>query len=96
MEPWEYSDGCIYLMRELSTTSKRDLLCNYYEQMSELGFVDQFKHSAAMKENLFKSLMVIVDNHGKKKFRNFVECFLDGAFRNIKSKSNPYIFMLFR
>lgn len=55
--------------------------------MSELGFIDSFKHSAAMKENLFKSLLLIVDNLGKKKFRSFVEVTLDPAFRNLKNEN---------
>jgi len=88
MEPWEYTDGCIYLLRELTTTHKKDLVCNYLEQMSEIGYIDSFKHAATMKENLFKSLVTIVDNIGKKKFRSFVETCLDPAFRCMKQEEN--------
>lgn len=86
MEPWEYSDGCIYLVRELAQSSKKDLLPNYLEKVAELGYIDSFKHSAAMKENLFKSLVQIVEGLGKKKFRAFVEVFFDPTFRNLKNE----------
>jgi len=32
-EPWELSDGAVYLLRELSTTNKADLLFNYLEKV---------------------------------------------------------------
>lgn len=86
IEPWEYSDGCIYLVRELTNTHKKDLALNYLEQMAELGYIDSFKHSAGMKENLFKSLTMMLENIGKKKFRSFVEITLDPAFRNLKNE----------
>lgn len=54
--------------------------------MAELGYIDSFKHSAGMKENLFKSLTMMLENIGKKKFRSFVEITLDPAFRNLKNE----------
>ncbi|CAI2359487.1 unnamed protein product [Moneuplotes crassus] len=85
-EPWEHSDGCIYLVRELSRTKRAALVANYLDSLSELGFVDHFKHSAHLKENLFKSIKTIMHNL-KKKFRPFLEMFLDPLFRNIKHQN---------
>jgi hypothetical protein len=81
-EPWEHSDGCIYLLRELSGSKRAALLANYLDSLSELAYVDHFKHSAHMKENLFKSVTKIMQNL-KKKFRPFLELFLDALFRNV-------------
>jgi len=53
--------------------------------MSDLGRIDHFKHSAVLKENLFKSLTFILEKLGKRKFRSQVEIFLDVAFRNSTS-----------
>jgi hypothetical protein len=55
------------------------------ENLSNLGYIDHFKHSHTLKENLFKSLAKILNNLGKKKFRGYVELFLDPLFRNAKS-----------
>ena len=98
-EPWESSDGCIYVLRELSKARNQsepkvvakalDLFVKHSMSLADLGFVDHFKHSASMKENLFKSMREIVsqDGIGKKKFRSFVEIFLDPAFRNVNHNS---------
>ena len=55
--------------------------------LADLGFIDHFKHSASLKEQLFKSLSTIgsTEGLGKKKFRGFVELYLDPAFRNTKN-----------
>lgn len=35
-EPWEHTDGCIYLLRELSRSKKSALIANYLDSLSEL------------------------------------------------------------
>jgi hypothetical protein len=85
-EPWEHTDGCVYLIRELSRSKKAALVANYLDSLSELAYVDHFKHSAHLKENIFKSLIVIIQNL-KKKFRAFLELFLDSLFRNCKNEN---------
>lgn len=98
-EPWEHSDGCIYVFRELAKARNQsdpkvvskaiDLFVKHAMSLADLGFVDHFKHSASMKENLFKTMREIVspEGIGKKKFRSFVEIFLDPAFRNVNHNS---------
>ena len=98
-EPWELSDGCVYLLRELSkarsqsdpkvTAKALDLFVKHAMTLADLGFVDHFKHAASLKENLFQTMREIVspDGIGKKKFRSFVEIFLDPAFRNTNHSS---------
>lgn len=56
------------------------------EKLADLAYVDHFKHASALKENLFKSLSQILKSLGKKKFRGYVETFLDPTFRNAKSE----------
>jgi len=63
----------------------QDLVVRNVENLSNLCFVDHFKHATTLKENLFKSLSAILKNLGKKKMRGFVEFFLDPTFRNAKS-----------
>lgn len=81
-EPWEMSDGSIFLLRECSAVeSMHDLVVKNLEDLSNLAYIDTFKHSATLRENLFKSLATILTQVGKKKFRASVELFLDPAFR---------------
>lgn len=93
------SDGCVYLLRELASVrcaadaSVESTIYKLYQKhamaLADLGFVDHFKHSASMKEQLFKSLTAIASTEGlgKKKFRGFVELYLDPAFRNTKNNN---------
>jgi len=96
MEAWEMSDGSVYLIRELSqikqepaATQALKLVTKHLMSLADLGFVDHFKHAASLNENLFKSLAIIIspEGIGKKKFRGFVELFLDPAFRNGKNNT---------
>merc|ERR1712166_436354 len=87
MEPWEMSDGCIFLLRELSLTneSAAPIVFNNLQKMCDLGLLDHFKHAQNLKENLFKSLKDMVSSasgFGKKKYRSSVEMFLEPTFRN--------------
>ena len=84
-ESWEMTDGAIFLLREASAfEDMHDFVVSSLEKLSDLGYVDHFKHYHFMKQNLFKSICKIIQNMGKKKFRGHVELFLDPAFRTAK------------
>jgi hypothetical protein len=88
-ELWELSDGSIFLLREISSLEEmQPFVIKNLENLSNLGYIDHFKHSHTLKENLFKSLIKIVLNLGKKPFRGYVELFLDPAFRAAKSQDH--------
>ena len=98
-EPWELSDGCVYLLKELTMVRCPDdpeieknvfkLFTKHSSSMADLGYIDHFKHAASLKEQLFKSLTAICSNEGlgKKKFRGLVELYLDPVFRNTNHSS---------
>ena len=59
-EPWELSDGCVYLLKELTMArcaddpevekSAYNLFQKHVTDLSDLGFVDHFKHASSLKE----------------------------------------------
>ena len=55
-------------------------------QLPELGLLDQFQSASLLKENLFKTLVDLLTNLGKKTFRPYVEYYLDATFRTAKGK----------
>ena len=61
-EPWEASDGCVFLLRELASVKgdaqdkAASLVVKHMESLADLGFIDHFKHANSLKENLFKTL----------------------------------------
>lgn len=95
-ELWEMSDGCVFLIKELSmirnesdasvVSKVQELILKNMEKISDIGYIDHFKHASSLKEHLFKSLrtMVSPDGLGKKKFRPYVELMLDPVFRNTR------------
>jgi len=86
-ELWELSDGSVFMLRELSGMEQhQEFVVGQLDNLSNVAYVDHFKHSHVLKENIFKSLRKIVENLGKKKFRGFLEFFLDPAFRNAKGE----------
>lgn len=81
-ELWELSDGCVFMLMEMSAIDEyKDYVAKHLEGVSNLAYIDHFKHSHVMKEALWKSMKMLLNNLGKKKFRQFVELFLDPAFR---------------
>jgi hypothetical protein len=88
-EPWEQTDGSVFLLREVSGLDDfKDLVKENLDNLSSLSFIDHFKHSHHLRENIFKSLLVIIKNIGKKEFRPFIELFLDPVFRAAKDQAN--------
>ena len=67
-EQWEMTDGSIFLLRECSKVeSMHDLVVKNLDNLSNLCYIDTFKHSSTLRENLFKSLAKILTQMGKKK-----------------------------
>lgn len=85
---WELSDGCLFLVRELASAHAphQDLCLKYLSQLPDLGLVDHFPDAPLLRENLFKCAIEILKALGKKKFRAYVELYLDSAFRTAKGK----------
>jgi hypothetical protein len=74
-------------LREISSLEApdQDIVVKYFSKLPDIAFIDSFKYSVSLKENLFLSLTIILKNIGKKKFRGYVELFIDPIFRNLKS-----------
>jgi hypothetical protein len=84
-EDWELSDGSIFMLREMSKDEKlHQFVIENLQNLISLSSVDHFKHSSTLRENLFKQVIQIMKNLGKKKFRAYVDEFLDPAFRTSK------------
>ena len=58
------------------------------DNISNLAYIDHFKHAHTLKETIFKSMVVILKGLGKKKFRGYVELYLDPVFRAAKNQDH--------
>jgi hypothetical protein len=56
-EPWEITDGSIFLLKEASNIEEMHLfILENIENLSSIGKIDYFKHSHSLRENLFNNL----------------------------------------
>ena len=111
MEPWECTDGCVFLVREIAkvplaptnattdassilttvTQASKDklhkLIIDKFEPIIDVALIDHFKHSAGLKENLFKTLAELIqpNSMGKKKVRGYLDMMVEPSFRNCKN-----------
>lgn len=57
-EPWEYSDGAVYLLRELcSVDSERGVLL--FEEMADIARLTQFVQADCLRETIWKQVKLI-------------------------------------
>jgi len=88
-EMWELTDGSIFILREVANIeTMQDLVVKHLENISTLAYIDHFKHAHTLKETIFKSMPVILKGIGKKKFRGYIELFLDPVFRAANNQEN--------
>eukprot|EP01135_Chromosphaera_perkinsii_P009593 Nk52_evm43s1810 gene=Nk52_evmTU43s1810 len=83
-EPWELSDGYIYLLRGVSENFPEEML-PFVPDVAKLAALRQFTHHYNLLETIWKSLPVIASNVGKKKFKQYLEPFLESIFYSINS-----------
>ena len=88
-EMWELTDGAIFILREIAHIEEmQDLVVKNFENISTLAYIDHFKHAHTLKETNFKSMPVILKGVGKKKFRGYIELYLDPVFRAANNQDN--------
>jgi len=83
-EPWEASDGAVYLLREVSAADA-ELTVSHIGKLAELHRLDHFSHYPYLHENIDKSIVIIAKNLGKKPFKAHLEILLPGLFRDASS-----------
>ena len=81
-EPWEASDGAIYMLRELSSVAP-DEVVSFLPELADISRLTHFSHCLNLQETLWKCLPVIARNVGKKKFKPLLNDFLEPMFRGL-------------
>ena len=85
---WEFSDGCVYLLRELCAVSKEDAM-EFVPVLLSLTKVRHYFHHYYLLETIFKQLPAICENMGVRTFKsNFLNETLDAACDCLESSDN--------
>jgi hypothetical protein len=97
-EPWEASDGAVYMLRELSTVTaagnghgghghggggESAVVVAFLPTLAEISRLCHFSHCLTLQENIWKQLPIIARNIGKKAFKPHLEAFLQPMFRGV-------------
>lgn len=92
--PWEATDGCIYLLKELCVKSgthdmlNDDALLPLLTELADVCRVQHFPQSDELRTTLFKLLPDMAHALGKQRFKAmYLEVFVDLMFRTIESRS---------
>ena len=97
-QPWEATDGCIYLIRELIETCSQpdstipplsdDLLLPLLRQVADVCRVSHFPQGDDLRATLWRQLPSMMQAVGKQRCKKlYLEVFMDLLMRNIDSRT---------
>eukprot|EP00545_Synedropsis_sp_CCMP1620_P006796 CAMPEP_0119004190 /NCGR_PEP_ID=MMETSP1176-20130426/1004_1 /TAXON_ID=265551 /ORGANISM="Synedropsis recta cf, Strain CCMP1620" /LENGTH=772 /DNA_ID=CAMNT_0006955871 /DNA_START=8 /DNA_END=2326 /DNA_ORIENTATION=- len=100
--PWEATDGCIYLLREVIVTGTEhpaqdgclllgitdETLLPLMQEMADVGRVNHFAQSDDMRTTLFRQLPIMARALGKQRFkRTYLQLFCDLILQALDSRT---------
>ncbi|CAM9405621.1 unnamed protein product [Chrysoparadoxa australica] len=80
--PWEYTDGGIYLIKELCAVAP-SVATGYFEDLAALAKLSHFPQADTLRETLWRQLPQMARVLGKKPFKAYLELFLDPIFSTL-------------
>jgi hypothetical protein len=87
-QPWEATDGCIYLRAELAKVLDDETLMPLMTELADVCRVQHFPQSHELRTTLWKQLPEMARAVGKDRFkRSYLELFLDLLFSNLDSRT---------
>lgn len=60
-EPWEFSDGAVYLVRELCSVDP-DKAVLFFEELADIARLTQFVQADCLRETIWKQVKIIMFN----------------------------------
>ncbi|ETP31334.1 hypothetical protein F442_19782 [Phytophthora nicotianae P10297] len=75
-EPWEHTDGAIYMVRELCSVAPEHAV-KYLPQVADIAILRHFPQTAVLQETIWKQLPLMCEALGKKVFKRYLELFFD-------------------
>lgn len=98
--PWEATDGCIYLIRELCVrfanqddTDKEDVVMSdavllpLMTELADVGRLSHYPQSDDLRTTLWRQLPVIAEALGKRRFKGlYLDLFIDSLAKNLDDR----------
>ncbi|CAB3990045.1 Leishmanolysin-like peptidase, partial [Paramuricea clavata] len=87
-QPWEITDGCIYLVAELSKLqTTQEQMKFLIPLMAETTKHRHYSQYLQLYESLCKQLPVVAKGLGKRNFKTYIEAFMDPIFHSLTSEN---------
>jgi len=97
-QPWEATDGCLYLIRELVETStlpdstipplSDNVLLPLFQKVADVCRVSHFPQADDLRSTLWRNLPAMMEAVGKQRCKRlYLDIFMDPLMRNIESRS---------
>jgi len=84
-EPWEATDGSLYMIRELADVSP-DAVVEFLPEMAKVAGLTHFAHCVVLQETLWKVLPHVARGIGKQRFKAELPEFVEPMFRCLTSE----------
>jgi ferredoxin len=81
-EPWEATDGAVYMIRELAAVAPQDAE-RFLPGVAAAARLTHFSHCLTLQENIWKQLPAVADALGKRAFKPHLQEFLEPMFRGL-------------
>jgi hypothetical protein len=75
-QPWEHTDGAIYLVRELCAVAP-EVGVRLLPAVADVAILRHFPQTATLQETVWKQLPLMCEALGKRVFKQYLELFLD-------------------
>uniref|UniRef100_K3WNJ0 TOG domain-containing protein n=1 Tax=Globisporangium ultimum (strain ATCC 200006 / CBS 805.95 / DAOM BR144) TaxID=431595 RepID=K3WNJ0_GLOUD len=75
-EPWESSDGAIYLVRELCAVAP-EVAVKFLPLVADIAILRHFPQTGVLQETVWKQVPLMCDALGKRVFKRYLELFFD-------------------
>jgi hypothetical protein len=82
-QPWESSDGAVYLLREMSLICPKKCI-PLMKVLAEISDVRHFRHASSLRETIWKQLPHIMRAIGKRECKRNVQEFINPMFDSIQ------------
>ncbi|CAM9544049.1 unnamed protein product [Ectocarpus sp. 6 AP-2014] len=78
-EPWEFSDGAVYLVRELCFANP-EVGVTFFEELADVARLTHFVQADCLRETIWKQLPAMGEAVGKNVFKRHLDVFLKPLF----------------
>lgn len=75
-QPWEHTDGAIYLVRELCVVAP-EVAVQFMPALADVAILRHFPQTGTLQETLWKQLPAMCEALGKRVFKRYLELFFD-------------------